>query len=182
MGNLRMPFTGAIEGYAKNLISKNMWRVKDAATMDDLMSDAYRIYLQCVDRYGSIVDNRAWFMSIYKTSLINHIHAISKYSTRLDNMVNLPDLAVHIEDYLGSEYGYGELLVKIAQAPDEVKRVIDYLLDTSYEKELMDDAWRKLGGKKVESGNEYLCRVFGYNPARKDLIAMVYDYFLDKED
>lgn len=59
---------GPIEGYAKNQIRHLLPRVRHFTEYDDLLQEAFEVYLFCRMRYTT-VDNAAWFMSLFKRVL-----------------------------------------------------------------------------------------------------------------
>lgn len=59
---------GPVEGYAKNQIQKLLPRVKYFVEYDDLLQEAFEVYLFCRCRYTR-VDNGAWFMALFKRVL-----------------------------------------------------------------------------------------------------------------
>jgi len=178
---IRLPYKGPIQGFAKNYIRKNMWRLRGHVLYEDILSDSYEIYMECFDRYGGIVDTPQWFMALFKRSFINYFHAVSTYATFLDSMGSIDVLMEEDNDLrltLGVDNNIGELILKITQAPEDVRKVIEFLLDDSPSHKAFESVWKEQGKKKVD-GNEYICRALGYNPRKVDLISMVYNYFID---
>ena len=177
---LRFPFKGPIEGFAMNYTVKNKWRLHGHVSIGDVMSDAYKVYMECLSRYAGSVDAPEWFMALFKRSFINHFHAISKSATFLDSVGRLDDVLDTDPDLsrYGSDSNLGELLVKLSQAPLDVRQVLDFLIDHNSAREALEHTWRAQGKKKVD-GNEYICRALGYNPRKVDLVSMVYKYFND---
>lgn len=79
-------FAGAIQGHAVNTawrFHRMLWRDHD---MDDLLQEAYLVFLKCKRKYGprpiarpgTVVDNPAWFMSLYSTALHNHFYTMTR--------------------------------------------------------------------------------------------------------
>lgn len=175
---LRFSFKGPIEGFVINYLKKNEWRLKGVVLKEDVLKDAYQIYSECLDRYGEKVDTPQWFFSLFKRCFINYFHSVSSYATFLYNMESLEDITsedVDLQSYIGVDNNLGELMIKISRAPIEVRQVIDLVIG---ENKIFESTWKKQGKKKVD-GNEYICKALGYNHKKIDLIAMVYDYFID---
>lgn len=189
MNILRLPFEGPIKGFSINFIHKNKWRLKGYLNSEDILFEAYKIYAECLERYGSKVDSPEWFMSLFKTSFINYFNAASTYATFLERFYSMEDLIENFDlqkqinfdmnKYIGVDRNLGELMVKISQAPEDVINVIEFLLNDSDENNAFEEVWKNQGKKKI-GGNEYICRALGFNPKKVDLVSMVYDYFLDE--
>lgn len=180
---LRLPFKGPIEGFAINYTRKNEWRLKGHVLVEDVLADAYKVYAECFERYGGVVDTPEWFMSLFKRSFINYFNAVSNYTTFLDKVGGLDALLSEdpdLQETIGADKNLGELVIKISQAPDAVKKVVEFLIDNSAHHKAFEAVWLAQGKKKV-GGNEYLCRALGYNPRKVDLVSMVHNYFIDDD-
>lgn len=175
-------FQGVFERYARKVIRRNMWRLNRVTTLDDMMQEAYLIFDDVVRIYvrNGDVDNPRWLMELFKTSLSNHIHDVSRNNTksRESQLVEAdPDsrrsLIAEIEDNEGMIYSM------VRDAPEEVREVLTLFLNCP--REVMDmivDAWRARGKRKA-LGNEHLCAMLGKDPRRVDLISEVESYFLE---
>lgn len=179
---IRFPFIGELEGWTVNFLCKNKWRLKDIVSKEEVLKDAYRIYLDCMERYAAKVDNEKWFFSLYRTCFINYFHSVSTYVTFLNDMESLevllendPDLEYNLE----VNYNLGELMCKMEELPPEIKKIIDFVINTTSSGNEFEITW-KAQGKKKAFGNEYICKALGYNHRKVDVIAMVYDYFIDE--
>lgn len=73
---------GEISGWAVRAIVKNFASLSADYEFEDLMQEAYLVYMRCKDRYGSSVDNAAWFMALFKVSLRNHLWQMAERSGR----------------------------------------------------------------------------------------------------
>lgn len=179
---LRFPFKGELEGFTVNHLHKNKWRLKGVIEKSEVLKDAYMIYLECLDRYGDKVDNSKWFFSLYRTCYINYFHSVSTYATFLDGLSPLDFITnedPNLISYIGVTHNLGELMCKISQAPPDIRKIIDFVLDTTTSGKEFESLWKEQGKKKAY-GNEYICRALGYNHRKIDVIAMVYDYFIDE--
>lgn len=184
-----LPFDGAIKGYTLNFLKKNKWKVSGYLEFEDLMQEAYATYLLIKDRYGTVVDSQAHFMSLYKSSLRNKITDLSlkatdhrKNSTIYDQVDedsedSILDLLVGLED---NEAIFDDL---VANAPSEIKSVINYVTQPEKSVEENQKFWSqqeriwKLQGKKKFLGNEYLCSRLGFDHNHVDLVGMTIEHF-----
>jgi len=142
--------------------------------MEDARQEAYVVFLKVKKAYGSKVDNGAWFMSLYKRALANRFNDLSDKNTS----VSAETLGVIAPD--SKTFDKGLLTTMIEEAPEEVKSVLSLFLDAP--KELLDlavDVWEQDGKKKIH-GNQFLCKMLGYNSSKTDLPRKVKSYF--KED
>ena len=69
-------WTGPIEGYTINLVRRYYPQLAAEHEFEDLLQEAYIKYLICVRTYKGRVDNGAWFMSLYKRALTNHLPSL----------------------------------------------------------------------------------------------------------
>ena len=62
-------FMGAFEGHAFNVVKRMYPRLMAEHEFDDLLQEAWVVFLHCRARYAGKVDNPAWFMTIFSRSL-----------------------------------------------------------------------------------------------------------------
>ena len=141
----RPSFKGPIEGYLVNSIQKNLWRVDQVMTREDLYQDGLMIFCLIRQRYAHLVDNPKWFMALYKRALSNHIHDISKVQTKLAQLVELP---IDIEDSTPS-MAEAEAIGLLADAPPEVSDVVRLFLHAPSEWwTVLSRAWNARGSRR----------------------------------
>lgn len=176
---------GPIEGYATNYLSKNGWRAQ-GYSWEDLMQEAYLVFLECKERYSSsgaerIVDTPQWFMALFKRCLFTRMTDLSNTSTAT-KAISESDLSSDGDEFsfdnlpgpIGVSYEFLEL---IERAPREVAMVLSLLFEAPNEVlEMAQEAWRSSGRKKVQ-GNVFLCNLLGLDPARIHLPTAVSNYF-----
>lgn len=100
----RLPFVpkwdGECKGYAYNAMRRFWPTLQPWYEWDDLMQEAFLVFLKCKRRYYARVDTPQWFMALFKTSLhnrlVNLVVSIPRYSLvegdAADAMA-VPDLA-----------------------------------------------------------------------------------------
>jgi hypothetical protein len=64
--------TQSIVGYTQRYLLKNAWRARSEMDLDDLMQDAYLLYVKMQSRYGD--DSPAIFMARWKRALYNRLY------------------------------------------------------------------------------------------------------------
>lgn len=172
-------FKGPIEGYVVNSLTKNMWRVMRNHTREDMMQEAYIVFMRCAGKYP-IIDTPQHFMALFKRAWTNHITDLSvKESAHKATFADQPP--PRDEDFLPAEpvgdldnMGYLSLMVE--QAPREVLMVLNLFLNAPQELlELATKAWATQGRRKPD-GNAMLNRMLGL-PADADPIGKVHDHF-----
>ncbi len=69
-----------IFGYARKYLARHVWRVGREMDLDDLLQDAYILFLKLQERYPDVSDRH--FMALWKVSLRNWMHNLAKRRTR----------------------------------------------------------------------------------------------------
>jgi hypothetical protein len=179
-------YHGVLEGFTYNFLKKMFWRVKGIYEFEDLIQDAYEIFLRCRNKYcmpesNPRVTEPKHFMSLYQTSLRNHIFNLSRSVSnerfyRVDEREDWDDIMEVLKKCVGDRGTEGDLRVMVNSAPPLVREVLDVVVN---KKELLDKEWEKhkKKGGKAEMGNTYLCSVLGYNPLNVNLVKIVRNYF-----
>ncbi len=70
-----------VEGAATNFARRNLWRCRPLYEMEDLMGEAYVVFLRLVKRYPRVVDP-PHFMSLFLMSWSRILHSIASRRTR----------------------------------------------------------------------------------------------------
>ena len=175
--NHQPTWKGSLEGYTKNFLCRNYWRVESSMTPEDCESEAYLVFSRLSVKYS--VAEPKHFMALYKTALHNRFTDLANEDSILRNLHSLDledsDEHLHHEVY-GDLDNNGGLLVSIAQAPNEVMQVLRLLLVAPIEiLELARNAW-KGNGRNVEEGNNVINEALGREKGT-DSIGIVREYF-----
>ena len=177
------PFEGMIEAYTKKYVHKHWWRLENHFSYEDLMQEAYCVYLKCLRRYEHVVDTPQWFMSLYQRSLTNRINDLSLEETALNQTVStcMGDGESSF-DFI-SELLPGDLeneaftQILMEQAPEELKKVINFIDNAPQDLiQKVLDAW-STQGKKKSLGTTHLCMLLGIS-SDFDIKKAAHDYFL----
>ena len=72
-------FTNAFEGHAHNVVRKMYPRLMLEHEFDDLLQEAWVVFLHCRSRYAGKVDNPAWFMALFSRALHNRFIDLQRH-------------------------------------------------------------------------------------------------------
>ncbi len=119
---------GLVKGYARSYINQHIWRCDPIHTTDDLLQEAYLIYIKICERYPR-VNSQRHFVSLFKTALRNYIHDLSRQQRlRLEALEDTSeDVLVLCDNCIGELTNEGELQVLCYQVP-ALKAAVQYLL------------------------------------------------------
>lgn len=110
----------AFQGRAINLAKKFYPKLSTDYEIDDLVQEAYIVFLRCSRKYVGTVDNPKWFMSLYNRALINTFITFSTKTAQYSFIAStdtLPEVA--------TEYDESYLRVFLQELPPEVKQLFD---------------------------------------------------------
>ena len=117
-----------ISGWTRKFVRKNAWKVEQVEDYDDLMQDAYLVFIRVKAAYPRVVDPQH-FVALYKVAMLNEFTNKARYKqkkgTALNNMVSL-DI---ITDILGVNSNEGFLQTVLSQLPLAVKQALAVLND-----------------------------------------------------
>lgn len=132
---LHWAWEGAIKNWTIKFILKNKWRCDAIHDIDDLLQDAYLVFMKIKARYPQVTEERH-FMALYKSALSNAICDRSRYMRRK----NLIHLELHETAYdaltatmVGDTTNAGHLGVVLSSAPQELQQALT-LISTEPEK------------------------------------------------
>lgn len=121
---VQIEWSGVFEGYARNYVSRNLWRVSAyLGDRDDALQQCALTFYECKARYQNHVDNPAWFMALYKRALMMDFADISRKDFRLrDTPMPLADEPV--------DFNAGPLISSINQCSDDIKELLVAIFDS----------------------------------------------------
>lgn len=172
-------FAGPIEGWTVRWSSQHLWRVAEAMEWDDVMQEAYLVFLRCSNKYP-VLDTPQHFMALYKRAWVNHFNDLStEVSRNRAASLSLDDdgESQGIQEPAGDLDTNGHLRIMIEEAPKEVRMVLSLLLNAP--QELVDVAlagWNGTDRRKTANGSKRICQMLGL-PQHLDVMGMVRDYF-----
>ena len=175
-------FTGPVEGWTVNFCQANLWRVQRSMEFDDLMQEAYLVFLKCSNAYPDVVPKH--FMSLYMTAWNRRFINLALEATSHKKQVSLSDLEKPTDEgdgisheMVGELNNDGHLSVLLRQAPKEVLLVLNLFLNAPTELlELALSNWN--GGDKrcITGGSTKICKMLGL-PEDLDVLQLVKEYF-----
>jgi hypothetical protein len=173
-------FTGPIEGFVVNYISKNYWRVARTVPREDLMQEAYVVFLRCKRKYTQLEEARH-FMALFKTAWVRHFTDLANADTQ-DRLVSSTEMVdadgdAHTREMVGELCTDGELATKLRQAPAEVLMVLNLFLNAPQEiLELAIGGWSGQDRRCKAGGSKRINQLLGL-PLDTDVMATVEAYF-----
>lgn len=173
-------FKGPIEGYVVNHLKKNYWRVARLHERDDVMQEAFLVFLRVKVKYPEL-ETPQHFMALFKTAWGNHFTDMANDDTQSRVLVDAPRVA--FDDGESVEYDMpgdcdndGLLAVMLAEAPKEVSMVLNLFLNAP--QELLDVAlgsWRGADRRCKAGGSKRINKMLGL-PPDLDVMQLVNDY------
>ena len=166
MSKFEPKFSGPVEGWVVNFVSKNYWRVSRTMPRDDLMQEAYVVFLKVKRAYPDL-DSPSHFMALFKTSWTREFTDFANADTKergtySENNVS-HDGEVMVIDRVGDLENEGVLATSLRQAPKEVLMVLNLFLSAPQEiLELALHSW-----KAENKGNRYGCLLYT-SPSPRD--------------
>jgi hypothetical protein len=175
-------FTGAIEGWVVNFLTKNLWRVARTMDRDDCMQEAQLVFLRVKRTYPGVTD-APHFMALFKTSWTRRFDDLStddsvirEAEVHYDNSAGREEDAAPVE-FVGDVENEGELRVMLRQAPREVTMVLNLLLKAPQEMlDVLLGGWKGRDKRMKGGGSEHINRLLGL-PEQQDTLQRVQDYF-----
>ena len=172
---------GAFEGYTKKYVHKNLWRLTRTCDFDDAMQEARIVFMRCARKYADRIDYAAWFMAVYKRSLMGRFADLAtndtRYRSTAQELTHEGDDGVRQhEEAVGELVNAGELACAVSGAPSEVREVLALLFGAPAE--LLDVARRAWGASRHKDpfGNAMINKLLGRAPAYPSL-EEVREYF-----
>ena len=159
---------------------------------DDAYQEAYLKFLELQQKYPK-VDSPQHFMGLYKTALANRMTDFSKSATRIRRADNFTDLEMlrgednEVIPYQETLVGDSDLQalfeIKLDEVPSVVRQVLNLMVNSRPDMlEAMSDSWFDQG-KRKDGGNQFLCRLLGYDHRKTDAVEQVVDFLtIDDED
>lgn len=164
-----------VEGAAMNLGRRNLWRVRPLYDIEDLMGEAYIVFLRIVRKYPRVIDP-PHFMSLFLSSWSRVLHSMASRRTKSasGHVVPVPrsrgadgeeldplDLAATtIPSWQQDEI----FRARVAEAPAPVQALIEGLDRPGRPRRCA----RRANGTR-ETTNAYLCRIAKVDPEATDL-------------
>lgn len=159
---------GVYRRYAQKLIQKDAWKYANLGlTEDDLMQEAWMSFDYCVKKYK--VKHPKHFMTLYKKRLFCQFWLLSKKSSKENLRIRDEEQVTEALSSKGKhEYNLGPLKILLERAPDEIKEVLNVLVNSP--SEMVDELFMK---KRIN--NSDICKLLGYDPKKKIIQSLGYE-------
>ena len=102
---------GSIEGHAVNTVRYYYGKLHPWHEFDDLLQEAYIVFIKCSRAYAGKVDNPAWFMSLFSHSLRNRFINLIRHGPRYNFIEDLESLTPEAANDLNDD-GYLRCLLQ----------------------------------------------------------------------
>ena len=113
------------EGYAVNYCNTNYWKfAKTIGSLEDAVSEAKVCYYDCRRLYGDKVENQKHFMALYKRCMWSWFADWATYDYKV-NKVEKEYMLTFDE----TTFSDGDLAVKLREASQELKQVLNLILN-----------------------------------------------------
>lgn len=103
---------GSIEGHAVNTVRHYYGRLNAWHEFDDLLQEAYIVFLKCKRAYSGTVDNPAWFMSLFSNSLRNRFSNLVRHGPRYNFIEDLESINTEAAGVYLENTGYLNCLLE----------------------------------------------------------------------
>ncbi len=176
----RPEFKGPVEGWVVNHLKTNYWRVAKTMQRDDVLQEAYLVFMRCAAKYP-IMDTPQHFMALFKTAWINQFTDFANKDTASRVVTEMP--RIRVDDDLveyepaGEADNDGYLSVLLSEAPKEVLMVMNLFLSAPQEiVELALASWRGKDRRCKAGGSKRINQMLGL-PPDLDVIKLTEDHF-----
>lgn len=141
-----------IRGWARNYIVQNRWRCEQVHGIDDLMQDAYVVFLKVCDAYPRVVEPQH-FMSLFKTSLRNMLFDKAReYERKLhlvDESCSPDDEDFNIDRVPEKVLNEGMLNALLENGPPELRLLYRSMQDDTFLARLREPQREKRGQPRL---------------------------------
>jgi len=156
-------------------------------SFEDAYQEAYVKFAEVSNKYEGKVNNPRWFMALYKRALANCITDLANSSNRLRRLVCFTEMQddtdpiPYEEKLLGGE-DTANLEILLEEAPEEVRQVLTLLsnMDTAM-LGVIAQSWER-EGKRKEDGNQFLCRLLGFDYRKVNLLEYTKQYLEERDE
>lgn len=165
--------------YLKEASKRVIWRIEGLGySEEDFMQEAFFVYERCLEKYGSVLDDKGRLSPIFKTCINNFIVDLSNDSSKKNSFIDKTELIEELSEDRFTVYdndGYLNLIIK--EAPKEVLDVLFLVFSTPIE--LLEEVSYFVNKKhsKGFKSNKFLCKMLGYDPFKYNLVKITKNYF-----
>lgn len=171
-------FKGPIEGWVVNYTKAQFWRLQATMEWDDVMQEAYLVFLRCSNKYPALLEAKH-FMALFKQAWIRHVTDLAYVDSRHRVAQAPTEMAEdgYVQERVGDLDNDGQLAILMRQAPSEVRMVINLFLNAP--QEMLDSllsGWTGRDRRCRNGGSLRINKALGLDP-KTDVLGLVEDYF-----
>lgn len=171
-------FKGPIEGWVVNYTKAQFWRLQATMEWDDVMQEAYLVFLRCSNKYPGLQEAKH-FMALFKQAWIRQVTDLAYLDSRHRVSSTSTEIAEdgYIQEQVGELDNDGQLSILMRQAPSEVRMVINLFLNAP--QEIVDallSGWTGRDKRCRNGGSARINKALGLDP-QMDVLGLVEDYF-----
>lgn len=157
----RPSWENEIRGWTINYIAKNKWRYEAINDFEDLLQDAYLVFLKVAETYPRVVE-APHFMSLYKTSLTNAFtDKAREYGRKVALIDEAVDTATCVETVsVEPDVVSGPLLALLNNGPEELRLFMDFLGDDA-NLERLREPQREVKGQPRMTFDQRISKLLG---------------------
>jgi len=176
-------FKGPIEGWVVNQLKTQYWRVAGTMGRDDVMQEAYLVFLRCQRKYPEI-DTAKHFMALFKTAWSRQFTDFANADTASRIITEMPRVRID-DDYVelepvGALDNDGYLAVLLREAPREVNMVLNLFLSAPQEIiEVALGSWNGRDKRCKTGGSRKINQMLGL-PPDLDVLKLTEEYLNPK--
>lgn len=152
-----------IRGWTRKFIRQNYWRTETINDVNDLMQDAYIVFMKVRDSYPCVVE-APLFMRLYQTAL---------WRTFMDKGRKLKN-DILAERYLKQElecdalslrsYNEGPMMAMLADGPPELRMLMEFIKDDSNLEKLREPQRKRVNYEPRLNLDQKLSKLLGIPP------------------
>jgi hypothetical protein len=151
---------GSVRAWTINYLRKNKWRYDPILELDDLLQDAYLVFMRVAEKYPRVVE-APHFMALYKTALLNElIDAANENTARRGAMCDEADANALVEKMTCNLSEDGAMTLLLASAPPEVRLFLSVFANDDHLLELRRP-YRRHRGLPRDSFNSRVKQALG---------------------
>lgn len=162
---------GSIKSWATQFLWKNKWRCDYIFDFDDLLQDAYLVFVKINDTYPRVIEPKH-FMALFKRAMYNMLHDHSRGTKRKRKVFvdsGFDATQFYADRIIGepTNAGYASLLV--AEAPEELHMALKLVQDPEVPKAMWGEGTDKWVRRSLGFDRKFLdChRKFAFSKALK---------------
>lgn len=167
-------FAGVISSWASAYAAKNAWRVEPLMGYDDLMQDAFLVFIKIRDRYPEVTEAKH-FMALFKSAFRNHIIDLGVKRTRHKEVSASEETTLEemLVDDNAVTLGFLDSTIDVEESRGPVRAVLMALRDLYYANQPLPRLYVQDGFR--ETTDSYLRRIAGLRPQFEKKETLYYD-------